>query len=135
MPTALSNSQSLLSRSLIAAADALHRTVVALDRHGAAVQANPALAIDAALAHDRPVIVAIVLTIAGLADAHAADRRIDRKLRERGRQGSGRHEGGGGNQKGLHGRFSVVVPAPITGRPPAGSIKSRRRQSSRAALG
>src|SRR2546423_9012663 len=49
-----------LAAALVAAADTLHRAVVALDRHGAAIHADIPLAIDAALAHDGSIVVAIV---------------------------------------------------------------------------
>src|ERR1051325_11288159 len=81
VPPAALLSQSDLPRS-VAAADAPHRAVVALDRHGTAIEADAAVAIDAPLADHLEVLVAIV-AIAGLADAHAADRRVDSDLCER----------------------------------------------------
>ena len=64
-----------------------------------------ALAIDAALAHDRAVVIAIIAMIARFADADAANRRVDGYLgdrhsrREDGRRGERRN----GNDKISHG--------------------------------
>src|SRR5215208_3702274 len=117
-------SNSRAKRESVAAANTPHRAIVALDRHGAAAHADVTVAIDAPLTHDRTIIVAVV-AIARLTDPYAANRRIDGKLRKRrnrGEHGRGRDRGGR-NQKGFHGRFSVVVPAPITAKPLSGSME------------
>src|SRR5690242_7585746 len=64
---------------LVAAADALHAAVVALDRHGlTAAEPHIAVAIEAMLANIRTIVFAVVvMPIARLTNAHAADRRID----------------------------------------------------------
>src|ERR1041385_5341129 len=107
----------MLPSLLVAAADALEAAVVARDGHGAAAAAEPdgAVPVDTALVHHRSLVFAIiVMPIARLADAHAADRRVDRDAlgersgrRERGQRGDARKQ----DQELLHG-FLLWVPHP-----------------------
>lgn len=124
---------------LVAAPDAFHASVVALDRHGAAVSAaqiDVALDIARRMIDARAVPVAILVLTVRLADAYAAERGVDREALRQRRCGRRQHHGGGRAREDdpfSHGIFSVSFgPYVIT---PEDACRSAKFQNGNLAAG